>query len=719
MRRAIVFSCFLFLLLVNTFPVWGEDDGTVTISLDKYAALQKLAGGAYSRNNTPPADYFVSSTHYTLRCDSEKTVLACQIELVILRNAWIQVPLFEQELPLRSSRLNDAPAQVMVHEGKYTLYLCKPGAHKVDLEFSLESFQRAPALTFTLIASAIPTLTVDSSLKNLDISVSPGSLMDQSSSEKGISRHYVLPHEGVMKIMARTKQEPGKGRRGAPAVINGDLHHVLLLGEALLICETQAHLQILNSPVKELALRVPEGAEIISVEGEHLVNQRREGRRLILSFNTLLYGDYLLKIKTEKKLRGVSDSFTYEPVKLVGAHREKGYMALAARTNVNVTVSQPYKATMIDVTELPPELVSSVSFPILSGYKYLKPDCSLGIEVKRYQDVPVIGAAVDSAEVLTVKSEEGICISKAVYHIKNNMKQHLSVTLPPGSELWSVFVANRSEKPGKDDKGTILIPLQKSNSQEGTIESFPVELVYVSRGKGVGVMGLPSFQLPQIDLPISSLDFSLYLPDSIYVLRTFGMKCIDMGESDSKAVTEKMLYSNPLAQNFLRARAQGQMTASRSNQKNQGGAIDLYDADMGKSMQAGILPVSVTIPARGRSLHFERLMVTSGAPSLRIAYVPRKFINDSVIILSIVIFLSALFYFMKRTLALSSRLAVFRFSGTADVPPSVSLFGKILFLMIIVFLFVVPWSLVCAGSAVLLGLILAKISRRKLKPAGC
>lgn len=719
MRQVVVFLIFVILLFSNTLPVQGDDEGSVTISLQKYAALQKLAGGGDLSRTPPPVDYFISGSQYLLRCEHNKTTLTCRIELEILGNSWIQIPLFDKEMPLHSARLDDSPAHIMVSNGRYALYLRRPGVHRLEMVFSLQSFQKAPTFAVDLISSSIASLSVDSSLKDLDITVSPGSLIDQSTSAKGISKQYVLPHEGVIKIAALTKQELERENGRAPAVINGEFNHVLLLGEALLTCETTAHVQILKSSVKKLTLKIPEGHEITSIDGEQIASQKCEKDCLVLSFNTPISGDYLLKIRTEKKLKGVTDSFSYKPVRIAGARREKGYVALAARTNVSVSVSQPHKATMVDVTDLPPELVSSVSFPILSAYKYLSPDCSLAIDMRRYQDVSVIGAAVDSAEILTVKSEEGTCISKAIYHVKNNMKQYMSVTLPSGSELWSVFVAGHSEKPGKDEKGNMLVPLQKSNSEEGTVESFPVELVYVSRGKRIGVAGMSSFHLPGIDIPISSVDFHLYLPDPVYVVNTSGMRCTDLGESDSMTVAQRMINSTPVIDNFLRARAQGQMVQCRSNQKNIGGAIELFNSETGKSMQAGILPVSVTIPARGQRLHFERLMVTSCAPSVRLAYVPGKLVKDTAAVMAVVIFFSAMFFFMKRSLAFSGKLALFRFLSTSDELPRITLLGKVLTLLAVLFMAAAPWSVVYSAGAALLGFILAFLSRKRLKPASC
>jgi hypothetical protein len=88
----------------------------------------------------------------------------------------------------------------------------------------------------------------------------------------------------------------------------------------------------------------------------------------------------------------------------------------------------------------------------------------------------------------------------------------MEVGLPKDAELWGTYVDGQSVKPSKNEKDKILIPLNRSQSSEGGLAPFNVELVYFQKAEKFSWLGIKksSFAIP--DLMMSRVIWSIYLP---------------------------------------------------------------------------------------------------------------------------------------------------------------------------------------------------------------
>jgi hypothetical protein len=82
------------------------------------------------------------------------------------------------------------------------------------------------------------------------------------------------------------------------------------------------------------------------------------------------------------------------------------------------------------------------------------------------------------------------------------------VALPEGSEVWSVFVAGRAEKPAVADS-SFLIKIVSSG------DGFPVELVYSTKIPSIGALGSVSARLPRPDLLVTETRWDWFLPEGL------------------------------------------------------------------------------------------------------------------------------------------------------------------------------------------------------------
>lgn len=99
--------------------------------------------------------------------------------------------------------------------------------------------------------------------------------------------------------------------------------------------------------------------------------------------------------------------------------RDRGFIAVEARTNVEVAEIATSALDTVDVSEIPDGIYSMAENPILFGYKYLGnvhgryyilicivPAFTLELDVKKHADVGVLIAVVEGGHFTAVLSEE-------------------------------------------------------------------------------------------------------------------------------------------------------------------------------------------------------------------------------------------------------------------------------------------------------------------------
>ena len=239
-----------------------------------------------------------------------------------------------------------------------------------------------------------------------------------------------------------------------------------------------------------------------------------------------------------------------------------------------------------------------------------------GLHVKKHQDVPILVATVDVANVTTLLTKDGKLLTKVLLSMRNNMKQFLKVTLPDDSEVWSTHVADKPVKPGKDDEGRILVPLEKSAGGGGTMQGFPVEVVYLTQVEPLGHKGHGHVKLCKLDLPITHLQWSLYLLDR-YKFKKFEGN-VDPWDGAFTPIPEAASRDAYDIIDAKQEQAQVQQ-ANVFDGSNMDGLLNEYIAPT-QSMSKGVLPVKLSVPQQGKLRRFVKLIVIDEAARVSFKY---------------------------------------------------------------------------------------------------
>jgi len=326
--------------------------------------------------------------------------------------------------------------------------------------------------------------------------------------------------------------------------------------------------------------------------------------------------------------------------------REKGFIAVEALTNVEIAELECNGLEIVDVSEIPDSLFNSAEYPILFGYKYLYPQYDLVLDVKKHQDVGVLIAVVDSAHYTATYAEEGSVMYKLLLMIKNTQKQYVRVSAPKDAEIWSTLVKGAAVKPAIDDAGRVMVPLEKasrSGSDDQTVQS--VEFIYIIKGAELSGRGRLGVSFPSIDIPISRLFVSVFVPSNYIYGEWEGMATVSWWTSAvPTAMTPDTTYSPSVKKEKKKKDrrrysydenddAGGALFDSRSSMNFAVEQVQQLDEKMdyvdkasyqvkthGWNNKRGVKPVHVEMPTTGNEYKFEELLVTEKELKVKVEY---------------------------------------------------------------------------------------------------
>ena len=572
------------------------------------------------QESTILSPYAIYQTNYKAELEENVVTVSGKVVFEVFQlNGWTQIPLVSSSVGLIDVSVNRKSSFIIMQGGKYYLMIDRPGRYNLDVEFLIKASREREGgpgnFNVEVLPAPISQFEFTMPEQNVQIFIEPAIKVEVKEEPKQTVAWAVMPNTPRItvrwtkalpkEIITPVKLEPK---------IHADTSTNVSVGEGIMHCQTTLNYSILQSEISNIRVALPEDVSVLDVSGRELrdwkISQKDGIQYLDVFLNFGIKGNYLLNLVFERNIGEGSVVAQVPEVIALDVEREKGYYGIAATTNVELEATEIEGASEIDVKELPSSMWSSSENPILLAFKYLKHPVDITIEVTRHEEIPVLVAAVDSVNYVTLYTGEGKSLTKATYQVRNNVKQFIRIELPKDSILWSTFVAGKPVKPAKDKDGNILIPLQKSQLQGESLTRFPVEVVYLDKFKKMNFVGQLKLNLPKVDIPISEFYWSVYLPlDHAYF--NFG--------GDVRQVTSK---SHGAGLGLLRSGVQS--VAGRMDQyaREEKAVYDQYSSKKGRLTQRkGVLPIKIDIPQQGRFLRFSKLLVTEKeSPWLSVNY---------------------------------------------------------------------------------------------------
>lgn len=559
----------------------------------------------------PAPSYAIYNMKYQAELEENVVTVKGDIVFEVFGTGTTQLPLVSNNVGLIDVRVNKGASFVTSQGGKYYLIMHKPGRYKLDFEFLIKAArerERGPgSFSVDVIPAPISQFEFTIPEKDTQIFVEPAIKVETKSEEDKTSAWAVLPNTNSLSVRwtkALPKEEIVSVK--VEPKVYAETSTYSSIGGGVIRSVTNINYSILQSEVSSLRVLLPEDVSVLDVNGKDLrdwkVSTKDKVQTLDVFLNFGVKGNYALNVTFEKNIAEGSGVVQMPWVKVAGVERENGYYGIAANTNVELAVKAADKVTAIDTKQLPSSIWSSSTSPILLAFKYLNPPFDIAIEMTRHEEVPVLIAAIDAAEHVTLYTKDGKVLTKATYQVRNNVKQFLRLDLPAKSKIWSSFVAGKPVKPAVDKAGHILIPLEKSQLQGGDLTRFPVEVVYLAEGTAMKGWGNLRMALPKVDVPINEFYWSVFLPYD-YTYFNFGGDVRKVGSYSG--IVERA----PFVGDYLARATQGRLADDIGDQYSEG------------NTRQGVLPITINVPQQGQSYRFSKLLVVEGeSPWVRISY---------------------------------------------------------------------------------------------------
>ncbi|MCZ6838781.1 MAG: hypothetical protein O7G13_05865 [Alphaproteobacteria bacterium] len=305
------------------------------------------------------------------------------------------------------------------------------------------------------------------------------------------------------------------------------------LGDVTLRGAATVEIDVKSGTLQDLRLTLPANINVLSVSGPSLRNYEvvantddpaSEGQVIELQFTREMEGQFRIEVAYERIMDRDAPETGVPTLSVAGAEVEHGRIAIEALTAVEVRAGTVEQLSSLDINELPQQLVLKTTNPILLAYRYVnaQPPIKLGLKITRHKEIDVQVAAIERADYKTLITRDGLAVTTARLMVRNSRRQFLRLALPPGSQVWSVFVDGKPEKPAyaTDNGGTVnggenpkelsksAVLIKMINSARG----FPVEIVYATPVAEIEGLGTLTSFMPRPDMVVTHSRWDVFLP---------------------------------------------------------------------------------------------------------------------------------------------------------------------------------------------------------------
>jgi hypothetical protein len=540
----------------------------------------------------------------------------------VLKDGWVRVPI-PAGLLVREARLDGklvslvsggsgkggSPLSALLsHAGRAVLVL--------DIALPVGSSAGEESIALPSAPSGVTRASIQLPRQGVDIRLSGGLLSEKS--ESATESKWVAYGRGNEALAFTWRRKTEDHHATQPLRLRGSLTQLLGLGEDSTSLSAEVNLEVIQGAAREAKIQIPDKATINQVLGAMVADWEVKNGELSVTF--LEPVEQTARFVIAGETRSPRDGDIAIPLlRLLNAERETGGVAVEVLGAGEIKDLKAEGLESADATDLG-ELVANRQSPSLAAFRFRSGEGkiarSLNVTIARYTPQAVLMANVEEARYQVLVSNEGKTFVQARYAVRNNQRNFLKITLPPGATLWSASLSGRTVRPGQAPDGSVLLPLDKARAGEEA-PPFAVEVVYVMRASAWNDKGQFQLALPALDLPVSRTGLLVYHPPLFKVTAepgTFRSSPYENPVSAALAAPQQSLHAgfgvaggvagmvgppaSPQPSDF----DVKDETKSKGPENATEALLDKFKADSLAGKRTGILPIHVSFPAFGPSL---------------------------------------------------------------------------------------------------------------------
>ncbi|MFO0725759.1 MAG: LysM peptidoglycan-binding domain-containing protein [Myxococcota bacterium] len=496
---------------------------------------------------------------------------------VVLAEGHVRVPVIDGRASLGSVTLDGKRTSLRLDGDMYTVGVDGPGRHelKAEMYWGKEQDRFTRRISFKIPSDGPTHFEVQIPERDIEAKLDSGVLMVTRSEGDGTFLSGNTGRAGLISLAwSRRITHEGQAAMKSEARV----HAVLTVRESLVTGLAIFDVHVLEGETDRVELVIPEGLEILRVDGDAVLQWRSEGKgKLTVLLRYLVDAEVSIRVRFQLPVDPDKPLLARIPTADPKLH-STGELGIQAPAGLDVRTVEAKNAEILSARDTPEELSQLSPTPLLSAFRFTDPP-EIQLQVSRHQEVELTSTLVDELQASTIVLESGLEITKLKLRIRNNARQYLSMKLPHGAILTHSLIDGIPVRPAAGKEGneadTLLIPLRQSEKngrgmrthtvspgetlsdianfyfsdptawnvifsanpdqladvgslQTGqvlkiparagaTVEesAFAVELAYKTPRGGLGALGSRALSLPAIDVDTLAITWHVYLPDDI------------------------------------------------------------------------------------------------------------------------------------------------------------------------------------------------------------
>ncbi len=489
--------------------------GNVTLSLDEYNRLLALANRPGKKSEAPPVPYVLKHAELKLRVVNDDVLGSIQFDGETLGTNATKVPLVTG-MTILDARHGTKPLPLLLENGTHTAILPGESEFAVSLDAGLPVAIEAGRASFTLpIPSAGSVrLTLSVPGERTNIQLNHGIITHRASVGGNTEIEATLVPGQNANVWWNTREVVALA---VPREIRflSDVKTLVSVTESDLQIAALVDLNVVQGEAEQFSLAVPDGFEVTAVNGPTLESSEVQNGVLNLKVVGHGPGTHQFLISYE---RPISDSKAASPIlTFKDAQRETGEILVEGQGTLELTAKESGGLKRLDIKEVNPYLRALSRYSLQTAFRYHRqPNESpaLSLDWTRFPDSSVLAAIAERATVTTLVTSEGKSLTEVKLTIKNQAQPFLKVELPKGASILTAEVSGEKVKPVQGADGN-RVPLLRTGFRPAG--AYTVSFVFLHAGTPFAKKGDSDISLPKMDVPISVLEWELFLPDQFKV----------------------------------------------------------------------------------------------------------------------------------------------------------------------------------------------------------
>ena len=502
-------------VLVTTGRITAQERGpagTVTLSRTDYDRLLDLASRQPRPPDGAPLPAALTRTTISARVTGGSVRATMTVEGEVFQTGAVKVPLISNAT-LLDARLAERALPLVAEGNAHVALVTGPATCAATLDWgsAITATPGRGSFVLPVPPAGSATATFDVPGEQSDLRVSPGLVLRRTSAAGRTLVEAALDPGSATQVWWSAR-ETSQTTVPRDVRLLADVKTLITIGDADLRLLSLLDLTVVQGDPAQFEVQLPAGYELAGATGVSLDRTEQQGNRVTLFVSSAPRRRHQFLLNLE---RSVSGSFKLETgfPAIAAAQRETGEVAIEGIGTLEVSAADAPALRRMDVREVDPAISAAARQPLLSAYRYQRGTSgvpTLSAAVTRFPDASVLAAVADRAVATTLLTSQGRALTEIALTLRNRAQPFMRVVLPQGATMLSVDVAGAAAKPAEGSDGMRIPLLRPGFRPDGP---YKVSFVYLHAGPAFAKKGDMQMALPRMDVPVSVVEWELFVPD--------------------------------------------------------------------------------------------------------------------------------------------------------------------------------------------------------------